>query len=56
MGLCLILILRVTPGVKNFPINSITLSTSVYIYIEFMRWIKSVANFYDFITCLMRFS
>lgn len=56
MDLCLILILRMTPGVINFPINSITLSTSVYICIEFMRWIKSVANFYDFITCLMRFS
>lgn len=34
----------------NFPINLITLSTSVHIYPEFMRWIKIVANSCDFIT------
>lgn len=28
----------------NFPINLITLSTSVHIYLKFMRWMKIVAN------------
>lgn len=54
-GLCLLLVLRMVSWEINSVINLITLSTSVHIYPEFMRWIKIVANSCDFITCLMRF-